>query len=71
MTNLVSIITPNYNSEKFISQTITSVLNQTYQNWEMIIVDDLSTDSSIEIITSFCIKDSRIKLHQLKERAID
>ncbi|MEO9571687.1 MAG: glycosyltransferase family 2 protein [Polaribacter sp.] len=69
MNKLVSIITPNYNSEKFISQTINSVLNQTYKNWEMIIVDDLSTDSSIKIINSFCIKDSRIKLFQLKENS--
>ena len=65
MNNLVSIITPNFNSEKFISETIKSVLNQTYKNWEMIIVDDVSTDKSIDIITSFCKQDDRIQLHQL------
>jgi glycosyltransferase involved in cell wall biosynthesis len=69
MNNLVSIITPNYNSEKFISETIKSVLNQTYKNWEMIIVDDVSTDKSIEIITSFCKQDARIQLHQLPENS--
>jgi glycosyltransferase involved in cell wall biosynthesis len=69
MNNLVSIITPNYNSEKFISETIKSVLNQTYKNWEMIIVDDVSSDKSIDIITSFCKKDARIQLHQLPENS--
>ena len=58
---LVSIITPAYNSEKFISETINSVIAQTYQNWEMIIVDDCSTDGTSEIIASFQKKDSRIK----------
>ena len=69
MNSLVSIITPNFNSEAFISQTILSVLNQTYKNWEMLIVDDLSTDKSIEIIKTFIDKDSRIKLHLLKENS--
>lgn len=41
---LVSIITPNFNCEKYIAQTIDSVLSQTYKNWEMIIVDDCSSD---------------------------
>ncbi|AUC22803.1 glycosyl transferase [Polaribacter sejongensis] len=67
MNNLISIITPNFNSEKFITQTIESVINQSYENWEMIIVDDLSTDDSINIINSFCKSDARIKLHKLKD----
>lgn len=58
--DLVSIITPAFNSEKFIAETIMSVQNQTYQNWEMIIVDDCSTDKTAEIIRSFQEKDSRI-----------
>lgn len=57
---LVSIITPSYNTEKFIRETIKSVLNQSYKNWEMIIVDDCSNDNSVEIIKSF--NDNRIKL---------
>ena len=47
---LVSIITPMYNSEKYIGQTIESVLNQTYKNWEMLIVDDCSNDNSPNIV---------------------
>lgn len=58
----VSIIMPNYNCEKFISESITSVLNQTYEDWELLIVDDCSTDNSAEIIKSFCDGDDRIKL---------
>ena len=58
---MVSIITPAYNSEKYIAETILSVLAQSYQNWEMIIVDDSSTDKTAEIISSFQEKDSRIK----------
>jgi len=62
---LVSIITPSYNSEKFISKTIDSVLLQVYKHWEMIIVDDCSSDNSNQIIEKYCIKDSRIKLIKL------
>ena len=58
---MVSIITPAYNSEKFIAETILSVLAQSYQDWEMIIVDDGSTDRTSEIVSSFQEKDSRIK----------
>ncbi len=60
--SLVSIITPSYNCEEFISDTINSVISQTYENWEMIIVDDCSSDSSTEIIERYILKDDRIKL---------
>ena len=60
----ISIITASYNYEKYIKETIESVLNQTYTNWEMIIVDDGSKDNSVEIIKEFCQKDDRIKLFQ-------
>ncbi|AQS93255.1 glycosyl transferase [Polaribacter sp. BM10] len=69
MNNLVSIITPSYNSSAFISKTIISVLNQTYKNWEMIIVDDCSTDGSNKLIESFIAKDSRIMLHKLAKNS--
>jgi len=58
----VAIITPSFNRSKYISETIDSVLNQTYDNWEQIIVDDGSTDNSIEIINDYIKKDDRIKL---------
>ena len=66
---LVSIITPSYKSEKFISQTIESVLGQTYQNWEIIIVDDVSPDNSNKIIEEYSKKDSRIKLIKLEKNS--
>ena len=62
MDELVSIIMPNYNGEKFIAETIESVLNQTYTNWELLITDDCSTDNSVNIINSYADKDGRIKL---------
>ncbi len=49
--NLVSIITPSYNSSRFIVECVNSVISQTFQNWEMIIVDDCSNDNSREIIS--------------------
>ena len=61
MNSLVSIITPAYNASKFIEDCINSVLAQTYTNWEMIIVDDFSTDNSKEKITVLSENDTRIK----------
>jgi teichuronic acid biosynthesis glycosyltransferase TuaG len=64
MNDLVTIITPSYNSEKFIGEAIQSVLNQTYANWEMIIVDDCSTDNTLKLIHEYLKKDARIKLFE-------
>ncbi|AMC10135.1 glycosyl transferase [Lutibacter profundi] len=69
MSKLVSIITPNYNCEKYIATTIESVINQTYKNWELIIVDDCSTDNSVKIINDFINKDKRIKLIKLSKNS--
>ena len=59
----VSIITASYNYQDYIKETIESIINQTYKDWELIVVDDGSTDNSIEVIKSYCEKDSRIKLY--------
>jgi|TARA_B110000914_G_scaffold224379_1_gene242023 glycosyltransferase involved in cell wall biosynthesis len=67
--NLVSIITPSYNSEEFISETINSIINQTYSNWELLITDDFSTDNTIEIVESYVKNDSRIKLFKLEKNS--
>jgi teichuronic acid biosynthesis glycosyltransferase TuaG len=61
----VSIITPVYNSEKYIRDTITCVLNQPYKNWEMYLVDDCSTDASAEIIKEMTGSDKRFIYHKL------
>lgn len=66
---LVSIITPTFNSEKFIAETIQSVQNQTYENWEMIIVDDCSYDKTVSIIADFIKLDLRIQLFQLEKNS--
>ena len=58
---LVSIIIPVYNAEKFIDETISSILEQTYSNWELILVNDCSSDNSVKLIKKY-LKDERISL---------
>lgn len=60
--NLVSIIMPAYNAEKFISEGIESVLSQTYKNWELLIVNDCSKDNTAKVVTKYSQKDDRITL---------
>lgn len=60
--NKVSVIMPCYNCENYIEQSMLSVLRQTYQNLELLICDDASTDNSLEIIEDYLSKDSRIKV---------
>lgn len=64
---LVSVIMPAYNVEKYISESIESVLAQSYQNWELLITDDRSTDNTQRIVEEYCINDKRIKLFINKE----
>lgn len=66
---LVSIITPVYNSQDFLIQCIESVLSQSYQDWEMILVDDCSTDQSEEIILNYANADQRIKYYKLDKNS--
>ncbi len=60
----VSIITPVYNGESFINEAIQSVVRQTYTDWELIIINDSSTDTTEKIVSQWCQKDDRIKLIQ-------
>lgn len=62
MQDKVSVITPSWNSEKYIKRTIESVQKQTYSNWEMIIVDDCSSDKTVEIVEGIAKKDKRIRV---------
>ena len=66
---LVSIIVPVYNSETFIKDTINTVKDQTYSNWELILVNDCSTDNSESIIKEHIEKDKRIKLINLNKNS--
>ncbi|MDM5209490.1 glycosyltransferase family 2 protein [Cytobacillus kochii] len=66
---LVSIITPAYNCEKYISEAIESVLAQSYSNWEILIVNDNSTDNTEIIVNEYSQKDSRIKVINLNENS--
>jgi len=65
----VSIITPLYNSSKFLDETIESVLNQTYENWEMILVDDGSKDNSVDIVKAYQKNDDRFRLYILEKNS--
>lgn len=58
---LVSIIMPCYNCEQYLAEVVYSIINQTYQNWELILVDDCSMDNSAQIIKSFLKLDQRIR----------
>lgn len=60
---LFSVIIPVYNSEKFIRRCINSILEQTYQEFEVIVIDDGSTDSTSKILENFSEKDARIKVY--------
>ena len=65
MNNLVSIITPSFNSSRFVEECIDSVLSQTYDYWELLIVDDCSSDNSCDLIEKY--NDSRIVLIELEK----
>lgn len=67
--DLISIITPSYNCEEYIAETIESIQSQTYENWELLITDDCSTDKSRDIISSYAQKDPRIRLFVLSENS--
>ena len=66
---LVSVVIPSYNSERYIRQTLASVQNQTFGDWELIVVDDCSTDASPAIIEEHARQDERIRLIRLARNA--
>jgi len=63
----VSIITPTYNSQDFIHQTIEAIINQSYTNWELLITDDYSTDATWSILTKYAESEPRIKIFRLEQ----
>lgn len=67
--NKVSVITPSYNSAKYIGKTIDSILSQSYENLELIIVDDCSSDDSLAVIKNYIKNDSRVKLYRLSKNS--
>ena len=65
---MISVITPTYNRADLISETIKSIINQSYKDWELILVDDGSTDNTLEVVETY-LKDERISLyHRPQER---
>lgn len=62
-TNKISVILPVYNGEKYVANAIESILNQTYHNIELIIVNDCSADNTLQIIEDYAKKDDRIKIY--------
>ncbi|CAI0732882.1 glycosyltransferase family 2 protein [Serratia fonticola] len=69
MRELISVIMPTYNSEKTVAESINSIKAQTYENWELLITDDCSTDRTWDIISSYAAQDKRIKIYKNNENA--
>lgn len=67
--SLVSVVMPSYNSANFIGQSIESVLAQVYEHWELLVVDDASTDNSFDVIEDYAKSDCRIKARKLSKNS--
>ena len=67
---MISIIIPAYNAEKYLESTIQSVINQTYTDWELIIINDGSNDGTLELISNFKDRDSRIKVFSYENAGV-
>lgn len=70
MKELVSIIVPCYNAENYVAETINSVIEQTYSNWELLVVIDGATDKSADIVKEFSEKDQRISLFEKENSGV-
>lgn len=67
MDELVSIVLPVYNGEKYLALSIESIIKQTYQNWELLILDDCSTDLTETIAKDYVAQDNRIFISEMKK----
>lgn len=65
---LISVLMPTYNVEKFVGEAVESILAQSWQNFELIIVDDCSTDRTYDILKTYLEKDSRIRLYRNEKK---
>ena len=70
MAKLVSVIVPIYNSEKYLNQCIESILNQSYKNFEVLLIDDGSKDGSLEICNKYALMDNRVKVYHKENEGI-
>lgn len=66
---LISVVIPTYNGEKYLAETISSIKKQTFENFEVLFIDDISTDSTLEVIKENIKDDSRFKIFERKEKA--
>ena len=60
---LISVLLCVYNGERYLTESIESIINQTFKDWEMVVIDDGSTDKTSEILMTYAIKDARIKVY--------
>ena len=67
---LISIVVPTYNNEKFIDKCVESILSQTYHEFELLIINDGSTDNTINVLQPYLKKEQRIKLHNTKNKGV-
>jgi len=67
---LVSIVMPTYNREAWIGRAIQSIINQNYQNWELLIIDNESSDNTSVVVNTFCQNDVRIKYYNVKKSSL-
>lgn len=70
MNPIISIIVPVYNAEKTLNKCVDSILNQTFQDWELLLIDDGSTDRSGELCNEYAAKDQRIKVFHKKNGGV-